>query len=58
MAKDCPEKPAEVCRNCQQEGEYNCSLFIVFLELRDERKQATSLLIARTHEKSTDLTSR
>lgn len=21
MAKDCPAKPAEVCRNCQEEGD-------------------------------------
>ena len=29
MAKDCPDKPAEVCRNCQQEGKYSHAPFLI-----------------------------
>lgn len=28
MVKDCPKKPVQVCRNCQQEGKYKC--FLIF----------------------------
>jgi len=29
MAKDCPEKPAEVCKNCQEEGNGNSTRSVI-----------------------------